>query len=377
MAIMVRLAYPGIFVMCLAASMAGLSGCEEPKQVELPLVPRPPTVEVKPLVPLSPGRRTHTATDSRGNLYFLQETSGGQDVLFDVSQSGNVSRQLDLTSARLLEQLKAAGGNGNIHSLAMAKSDRLCFYFVGGKGHQTIAALGTFDTRDSRITFLATTSTLAQITGMGDSLELARGTLIAGAGTEMWLWLRHSDAGVLLRFDALGLDTGAGLQLKRPFPAVRGPKRELIIRTEQDEMSAGPTGSLFYVDRKAAVLWKIDPEGKATQALSLNGAPSVLTPPWSDAKGRLIMLAGDSDQLSSHDFEADMDHAFGVTQPSLLFLENGKLAALDRNAFKAPDLVALQTLQPQQLLPFRERDTWVTYDRASGQLLQIKIVGGQ
>jgi len=328
---------------------------------------------VTPLVPLAPGRRTHVATDSRGNLYFLQETDAGQDVLFDVSQSSSISRQLELTSARILEKLKTPSGTGNIQSLAMARQDRLCFYFAGGKGRETFAALGYYDTLSPRIVLLATTDAIAKASGLGDSLELARGTIIAGAGAEMWLWLRHDDAGVLLRFDPLAPIPSNGFQLKRPFPIVRGPSGEIRIRSEHEDISAGSDGSLFYIERKDANLWKIDPAGSATLLQSLNGAPSGLTPPAFDGTGRLIMLAGNGNPLAAHDVDADMDRAFAVTEPSLLILEGTKLTALDRSAFKAPDSVNLPTLEPEQLLPFREKETWVSYDKGSGQLLQVKM----
>ncbi|MGO8126934.1 hypothetical protein ACC728_39475, partial [Rhizobium ruizarguesonis] len=75
------------------------------------------------------------------------------------------------------------------------------FYFTGVKDKRTIAALGRFDPKTSVIRILTDTESLMKSTGFGRSLSLARGTLIA-KGPVISLWLRHSDAWGIFRFDA-------------------------------------------------------------------------------------------------------------------------------------------------------------------------------
>jgi hypothetical protein len=368
----VRAALHDIFALILCT--LPLAGCGR-ESAPTPTPQEPPRVELETVVPLTPGRRTHVAVDSRGNIYWSQETDAGQDVVMETG-AGNVPQPLELTSLSLMQELNAPGGSGNIQSIATDRADRLCFYLAGGKERLAPAVLGFYDTRTARLTLLANTAQLDAASGMGDSLQVARGTLLAGGGGEMWLWLRHTDADVLLHFntaDAAKATASSGIKFDRPMGAIRGPAGEIPLRSEQEDLSTPGQGRFFYIDRKAEVLWQIAPDSTATPIQALDGAAAVLTAPVADARGRLYFLAGDGRLLDARADAPAVAAAFGIARPSLLILDAGELTALGRDDFQMPDNVPLETFAPKQMVPEGASESWITYDRASGELLRIRI----
>ena len=186
----------------------------------------------------------------------------------------------------------------------------------------------------------------------------------------MLLWLRHTDADVLLQFDATA---SAATALVRPFAAVRGPARPLLLRSDREVLSLGADGLFYYVDLEGPTLWQIAADGLATRAAELNGCSSVLSCAVAGGQGRLYMLSGSGPQNVSHGFVPDSSLSLVGEQPMLIRVENSKATALDRSRFRAPDNVPLQSLHPDLLINDRTPDAWITYDRASGQLLRVKI----
>ena len=66
----------------------------------------------------------------------------------------------------------------------------LWFYFVGGKGARVRACIGQFNPLTQSITIVFDTRAIQRLSGMGASIELARGQLVP-VGPLMYLLLRH------------------------------------------------------------------------------------------------------------------------------------------------------------------------------------------
>src|SRR4051812_30806951 len=168
-------------------------------------------VRMEPIAQLVANRTTHLAVDAVGNLYWTQESDDGQDLLFVTGPSGNLAQPTTLSSASILAALKPttpvpksapsksfpsrapAKPGGNIQSLIAGPDGALYFYFNGGAGAAVGAqAIGRYEPRSGEIQIVADTQQLATISGMGRSLDLARGELLP-CGAVVRLFLRHTD----------------------------------------------------------------------------------------------------------------------------------------------------------------------------------------
>src|SRR5437667_3960611 len=72
---------------------------------------------------------------------------------------------------------------------------------------------------------LARTDELERATALGRSIELAEASVV-GSGNSIWLFLRHSDAAALYRFDASRLPAEGTMSLGKPMtelPSSDGP----------------------------------------------------------------------------------------------------------------------------------------------------------
>ena len=134
------------------------------------------------VLPLAPGRATHVAVDSKSNLYWVQECEDAEDMVMQTGPS-SVSQVL-FTAQRLMELLNLPGGMGNIESIAVDRHDQLFFFVTGGKGRTSAQAMGRCNPRTRELTILAGTEVLQNASGMGLSLPLARGTLLAALSGE-------------------------------------------------------------------------------------------------------------------------------------------------------------------------------------------------
>ncbi|MDB5321440.1 MAG: hypothetical protein JWN40_3071, partial [Phycisphaerales bacterium] len=213
----------------------------------------------------------------------------------------------------------------------------------------------------------ADTAALARDSRLGDSLALARGSIVR-VGEILWLWLRHDDAYALLSLDV----TRSGSVLRQTFETVRttgGEELRLISSTE--DLARAPGNSLLYLDRRTARLWKIGPLGEATPLADVGDPPATLSAPSLDDRGRLVMFAPDPPMPA----EQPLIPATRPTTdyPALIILDaDGQRTLLGRNTFAAPDKINIRTLAPPQL--FRDRAGWLAYDPQTGELLRIKLV---
>jgi len=388
----------------------GAGGCER-KEHSPPIIDPPALghtyAQITALAPASAGARTHLLIDSLGNIYFSQESERGDDVMFTLAQ-GNVPQATGLTSNAILKAMGQPRGEGNIQSLAIGAEDNIYFFFKGGCGRHILAAVGQYAPRQAQLRILASTASIEAASGMGDSLELARGSLLrdnlALGYATIYLWLRHTDGGLILNFNP-GDGRGAAINLT-PLGAPAANPGSPPLNSMLEDMSCGPMfvpvapsttaagattsltprPALYYIDRRGARLWRINPEsGQTTPIHSLYGVPSILTPPVSDGHAGLIMAAGESPFLANKS-QLEMEAVtaadapeqlsnpvVAAAYPALLHLLDGKLSAIGKDDLRCGAGIPLEGLAPAAMLPDRLTRGWIAYDAASGQIVRITL----
>ncbi|HEV2295123.1 MAG TPA: hypothetical protein VGR35_14815 [Tepidisphaeraceae bacterium] len=325
-------------------------------------------MQVVALLPTS--RPTHLARSDDAMIWWVQESEQGQEAAFALGADG-VPRATALTAGRVLAALDlvsspAVRASGNFHSLAAGPDGRVWFYFAGGAGRRAASCVGTFDARDGAIRIVVNDTQLASATGMGRSLVLARGTLIA-RGDDLSLWVRHSDAAGLFRIDP---NSGGVL---RPFDTVTTQSGERLTLTRPDlAMGAAPDG-LLLLDPGRVELWRIDSAGRAFSLHTLVGLPTFLSAPSADATGRAFLVAADAPLIPARTDE-EAHQVLPVRYPALLIIESGKLRAIGRDDMTAPEGFALPEMRVQQLLADPQTQSLIGYDEKSGALVRFRLV---
>lgn len=155
------------------------------------------------ITPLLPARVTHLAVDSNGQIFWLQETDHRQsDAVFRLG-AGDVPEATGITPERVLRALNVPGTTGVIQSICAGLDDYVYFYFAGGTQREPVHAIGRFRSSDAQTPeILVGPGAMMRDTGMGVSIDLARGTLFASARDRaVWVWVRHLDRSSLTRLD--------------------------------------------------------------------------------------------------------------------------------------------------------------------------------
>jgi len=162
-------------------SITLLSACDR-QPAPLPTTAPDPVfeLELKPLTPLLPSKLTHLAVDPLGNIFWVQESDRGDDTLFVIGE-GDIPRATQLSADSIAALLGAPGGRGNIQGIAAGPAGDIFFYFNAAQGRQTFSCIGQFTPKTAAIRILADTANLAAATGMGQSLPLARGSVVSGS----------------------------------------------------------------------------------------------------------------------------------------------------------------------------------------------------
>jgi hypothetical protein len=349
------------------------------------------TIELSPVTPLLPRLRTHFTVDSRGNLYWIQESDpapAGGDLVFVMGDSGVPQTLPALTTRQLLAAIKTddtAGATGAVRSLAIGPNDELFVLFAGGTSRKPICTLFGYIFTTNKLRVIADTTQIMELSGMGASIDLARGSLV-GFNRDLWLWLRHSDAAALLQIEAR--ESTGRFELKRFALKPTTKIKPGLLTSDKEDLAAGPAQTLYYVDRPRAMLWKIDVNGEFTAAQSLEGFSEAVTAPAVDSLGYIALIAGNADPLVARDFTASGSYAAqGVSSPGWVqlpypaFLQiqaaAGKTTTtltVKRDQFIAPAAIPVQDMQPRQLLLDRSTGTLITFDAASGELLRMKAI---
>jgi hypothetical protein len=361
--------------------------------------PRALALEIEPITPLLPRLPTHVAVDSHGNLYWVQESEpqpAGGDALFLMGEGGVPQTIAALSVPALLDVIAASAGgrrggaSGAIKSIAVGADDDLYLLFAGGKGRAPIWAVVRYSPRSNQVILVADTKRIMAESRMDASIELARGSLL-GYKRDLWLWLRHQDGASVLRIGS-GTDRSAAGDVRRV--TLRPPWKVGPPTSDQDDMAAGPDGTLYYVDRPRAVLWKIAAggEGDYTAVQSLDGLSRALTAPALDDSGRVCLLLGQDSPLVARQYSSAAAAAppdasspgqgpnwAELAYPAFVQLRPGSAASraimtVSRDDVHAPPALPVQDLHPRQLLLDRASGTLITFDAASGEILRVKVV---
>jgi hypothetical protein len=359
--------------------------------------PRALALEIEPITPLLPRLATHVAVDSHGNLYWVQESDpapAGGDAVFLMGEGGVPQTIAALSVPALLDVIatgiggRRSGASGAIKSIAVGADDDLYVLFAGGRGRAPIWAIVRYSPKSNQVTLIADTKRLMAESRMDASIELARGALL-GYKRDLWLWLRHQDGAAVLRIGS-GTDRSATADVRRV--TLRPPWKVGPPTSDQEDMAAGPDGTLYYVDRPRAVLWKIAAggEGDYTAVQSLDGLSRALTAPALDDSGRVCLLLGEDSPLVVKKYSsaavtaADPSPGQGpkwteLAYPAFVQLRPGAAAGraimtVSRDDIHAPPALPVHDLQPRQLLLDRASGTLITFDAASGEILRIKVV---
>jgi len=328
------------------------------------------------LTPLAPRRATHLAIDPPGNLWFVQESDDCDDVAF-IAGASDAPRATRLSSANILAAAGATSSDrGNIQSIAAGPNGEIYFYLKGGGKRDTIACLGRFSERTGAIQILAGTSQLQSESGLGRSIELARGTVVVSqSGKSLYVFVRHDDGAAMFRLDLRKLpSSGAVPQLGAPVSEFRGANETLPLTRPELELAAGTEDSLIFLDTWGGAIWRVSSDNRATLLCSIVGISRQLSLPAVMRDGRLALFAGDGDAIGPHVKERIEPVALELKYPSIVAVTDGAAALLvPPDAIRAPGGFTLYATQLQQLINEPARDSFLAFDAASGQIVRVKI----
>lgn len=333
-------------------------------------------VQLQPIAQLPPGRTVHVAVDPRGNIFYVVETEQQQDGVLMVG-SGGIPRATQLTSANILAAMgQTVGGAGNIQSLVASPEGGLFFSFIGGKGRAIYACVGHFNSRQQTMRILFGTDQLKTATGFGDSLAIARTTLVP-MKDRIGLFVRHMDNWVFFSFDAVLRGPAFEPKLVRGFTKVQADEMEIKLSNDRYELSGGPGASLLLMDRVTGLLWQVDPvKGMGVFRLLLRGLPRELSTPLAIDNDRLLMFAADSELIDADVNEVLFSQIPQTAYPALLEITDKKISAIGRQDLRAPAGFPVHWLMIRQLLACPD-GSLVGYDRASGMLMRITLLSEQ
>ncbi len=330
------------------------------------------------LTPLLPRRPVHLAVDPPGNLWFVQETDDGDDVTF-IAGATEAPRATRLTSANVLAAAGAASTDrANIQSIASGANGEIYFYLQGGGKRNSIACFGRFAPRTGAIQILAGTSQLQSETGLGASIELARGTVVVPqSGRWLTLLVRHTDAAAMFRIDFRKLPpSGAMSALGTPINELHAPGETLSLTRADIELACGPAESILILDTWGGALWRIAPGNDVSALCSIVGISKQLSLPAASRDGQITLFAGDGEPIQPHVKQRIEPVDLELRYPSLLMLDGPKASqfqVVSRDDIRAPGGFAMYATQLQQLIYEPTRDSFVGFDSASGQIVRIKL----
>jgi hypothetical protein len=352
----------------------------------------PQSMELRPLAQLEPDRPTHLAADSFGNVYWVQESTDGEDTLF-VAGSDDIPQTTRLTtsaiiaafgppaSASMKPTTPPAPASGNIQSIETDSDDHLLFFFSGGVDRSNCVGLGEFDPRQDSIQILAGTRALATQTGMGASIAVAAGQIIkplaqpAATWPRYWLWLHHSDAAIFLRFDPASAVPGQPMQLQRSFDQLAGEGAPPHLTDDQLAFAAGDDDSLAMFDWRTAWLFHVDENGGVTPWTSVLGIPRDLSALTARPGGIELAFAPAGEPAAGTDGDGQSvrnARFLKLRYPTLIAIAGDTVTpvVIEDDMHGPPDL-DIGKLRLQQLVPAGQPQQWIGYDAQSGMLLRI------
>jgi hypothetical protein len=355
--------------------LATLCACDRTPPPQPSTAPAEPIfqLELKPLTPLLPNRPTHVAVDPLGNVYWVQEGDRRDDTLFVIGE-GDIPRATQLSASTIAAQLNATSARGNIHGIASGPEGEIYFYFLGSVDRQTLAAFGRYFPKTAGIQILADTSAIANATGMGLSLALARAEVVSDSRI-IWLLIRHTDAWAMFKIFPRNLPTAGPAALPRAFNSVKLGQRPVDLTREELEITPAPNGQLFVMDPVNGRVLRINQEGVAVHVRSLVGMPASLSTPAVDGKNQLLIFAAANQQIIAPSTIEDAAAAKPpeVTYPAMLIFGEQHTITIPRDAIIAYPGFPVFGLHLTDLIPHPREEGWISYDRGSGELLRLKI----
>jgi len=331
--------------------------------------PTRPSVEMRLVTQLQANRNTHFTVDQIGNIYWTQENEFGENVVLSIGESG-VPRATRLSSGNILKEMGAAGGDGIIQDIRAAEG-AIWFYFTGGKGRASRTCLGQYFPRTGTIRIVADTARLAEVSGMGTSLDLARASLVL-AGDKLWIWLRHSDMSSFLALDPREARTaGEIVSIQRPFDHVTVDERQIVLTRDDIDIAAGQGGTLLLLDTKNALIWEVDGFGRGTLRIALTGLPKLMSAPVI-VKDQLVMFAADAEPMGDPLAILNVTHLPKLQYPALLKIAGDNITGIPRDDLRAYSGFPVYAMRVQHLV--REGPQRViAYDAASGALMRLTL----
>jgi len=350
-------------------------GCDRQPPAQTPPTAQKPAsgmaVEIQGVTPLLPDRRTHVAPTGTGQIFWVQESpdAGGRETVFSLTEGGLPGATAFSNTAVLEAMGEREGGRGSLQSLAIGPEGDAYFFFAGQTRRKLLAALGAFSPATGQTRILADAAALRDASGMGNTLALARGSILRGTGPRTWLWLRHDHGFVLL-----SLETGpSGPALRRVFDRVRPADNETLdlVSSRDDLLSSGD--GWVYLDRTRGRLWRIGPMGEATTLADVSDLPRAVSAPATDERGRLTLFAPDGPPfVEPPDEPAAAPAPQAIDLPAWVTLDADRRTVLARSKFRAPSKFNLRALAFPEIV--RDRSSWLGYDTQTGELLRIRVV---
>jgi hypothetical protein len=365
---------PSIIGLLLMSLMLSLAGCDRsPKSGPSVMLPGKRVAELRQLTQLPHNATVHIAIDTLGNLFYVTERDDGQDAAFVVSESG-IPRQTQLTAANILAAMgESVGGRGNIQDLVAGADGTIYFYFSGSKGASIRTAVGVYSRRSESITLAFNQSQLAAASGMGDSIGIARGSLVPIGSRQIGLLLRHTDGWAFLSFFTDRPGPGVDLKLGQPFKRVALDSESINLSRRQYELSAGIGGNLLLADHSTGAIWELDPlSGQTKIHTYLTALPRDVSSPLVINKDHLLLFIADSEPLEA-DVNITIRRQLPQTSfPALVEIAGTNFTAIGREEFRAPAGFPVYAMRIHQLL-LAPDGTYIGYDLASGQLMRIRV----
>jgi hypothetical protein len=380
------------------------AGCDrKPQLAVVPQQPQadvpatvPQTMDIRPLSQLTPDQPTHVAADTLGNVYWVQETPNGEDILFVAGQDES-PHPTGLTTGSIVAAFGpppaptskpgafAAArptASGNIESIAIDSDNGVLFFFSGGIGRSTRICLGRFSPLDQSIQILAGTQALAAAGRMGASVQVARGQIIkpfappTDGPVHYWLWLHHSDAAAFLQFDPRATGRGRSIEFTQAFDQLSGNDPPPSLASDSLEFSAGSDKPLWMIDWHAARLWRVDETGAATPWITLMGLPRELSELIPRPGGIALAFApvGDPAVGTEGDGQSVRDaHILPVPFPILLAIQQNQIIPVVTSDNIQCRQFVVAKLKLRSFVPMSTPNRWIAYDAASGILVQIRL----
>ncbi|HEY1628954.1 MAG TPA: hypothetical protein VGF52_03790, partial [Tepidisphaeraceae bacterium] len=312
-------------------------------------LPTKTIVELHSITQLPPNRIVHVAVDTLGNIFYTIETDDAHDGVIVVGETG-IPRATQLTSDNILAAMgETVGGSGTIQDLIPGPGGVIYFYFIGGKGKSLRACVGQYRLRGETIRILFDTQQLMDQSQMGESIVLARGSLLAN-GAQIFLLLRHTDAAVILSFDARG-SAAPSVNLSRVLPTISAEDQKFDLVQDQYSLFGSAAGNLLLLDKSSGQLWTVDStSGFAKPAISLAGLPRDLSKPIA-GRDQITFFAADSERI-----ETDMSDLHARTlpkavYPALLRIDGDQVSAISRDDLRAWGGFPIYAMRVHELAP--------------------------